>query len=88
MWFVCIQLPKSGTLWTATAHIVTAVIASGVLALPWSTAQLGWIAGPLTLVGFAAVTCYMSTLLANSYRSISGARNHTYMRAVRSYLGD
>nr|XP_010911832.1 amino acid permease 6 [Elaeis guineensis] len=81
---------RQGTLWSATAHIVTAVIGSGVLALAWSVAQLGWIAGPLALIGFSFVTYYTSTLLANSYRSpdpITGTRNRTYMEAVRSYLG-
>ncbi|XP_038989801.1 amino acid permease 6-like isoform X2 [Phoenix dactylifera] len=81
---------RQGTLWSATAHIVTAVIGSGVLALAWSVAQLGWIAGPLALFGFSGVTYYTSTLLANSYRSpdpIIGERNRTYMEAVRSYLG-
>ncbi|XP_072999310.1 amino acid permease 8-like [Typha latifolia] len=81
---------RKGTVWTATAHIVTAVIGSGVLALAWSVAQLGWVAGPLALTGFACVTYYTSTLLANSYRSpdpVTGARNRTYMDAVRSYLG-
>uniref|UniRef100_A0A0D3G6V7 Amino acid transporter transmembrane domain-containing protein n=1 Tax=Oryza barthii TaxID=65489 RepID=A0A0D3G6V7_9ORYZ len=29
---------RKGTVWTATAHIVTAVIGSGVLALAWSVA--------------------------------------------------
>jgi amino acid permease len=78
-----------GTVWTAVAHIVTAVIGSGVLALAWSVAQLGWIAGPLALSAFAIVTYYTSTLLANSYRApdpITGLRNRTYMEAVRSYL--
>ncbi|BAT16275.1 Os12g0203300, partial [Oryza sativa Japonica Group] len=41
----------AGTVWAATAHIVTAVIGSGVLALAWSVAQLGWVAGPLALAG-------------------------------------
>ncbi|CAN1354098.1 Probable amino acid permease 7 [Linum perenne] len=36
---------RSGTVWTAVAHIITAVIGSGVLSLQWSMAQLGWIAG-------------------------------------------
>lgn len=78
-----------GTVWTATAHIVTAVIGSGVLALAWSVAQLGWVAGPLALAGFACVTYYTSTLLANAYRAphpVTGDRNRTYMDAVRSYL--
>lgn len=68
---------------------MTAVIGSGVLALAWSVAQLGWVAGPLALAGFACVTYYTSTLLANAYRAphpVTGARNRTYMDAVRSYL--
>uniref|UniRef100_A0A0E0JRS0 Amino acid transporter transmembrane domain-containing protein n=1 Tax=Oryza punctata TaxID=4537 RepID=A0A0E0JRS0_ORYPU len=80
---------RTGTVWTATAHIVTAVIGSGVLALAWSVAQLGWVAGPLALAGFACVTYYTSTLLANAYRAphpVTGTRNRTYMDAVRSYL--
>jgi amino acid permease len=77
-------------MWTASAHIITAVIGSGVLSLPWSMAQLGWIAGPMALVFFAIVTYTMSLLLADCYRSpdpITGKRNYTYMDAVRSNLG-
>ncbi|KAL6840230.1 hypothetical protein ACP4OV_030040 [Aristida adscensionis] len=83
------QHERGGTVWTATAHIVTAVVGSGVLALAWSVAQLGWAAGPLALAAFACVTYYTSTLLANAYRAphpVSGDRNRTYMDAVRSYL--
>ncbi|RZC66200.1 hypothetical protein C5167_009891 [Papaver somniferum] len=36
---------RTGTLLTASAHIITAVIGSGVLSLAWAIAQLGWIAG-------------------------------------------
>ncbi|KAI4975935.1 hypothetical protein ZWY2020_049542 [Hordeum vulgare] len=81
---------RTGTVWTASAHIITAVIGSGVLSLPWSVAQLGWIAGSLTLFLFAAVTYYTSSLLADCYRSddaVAGKRNYTYMEAVESYLG-
>eukprot|EP00250_Pteridium_aquilinum_P018685 c24164_g1_i1 orf=27-1526(-) len=83
---------RTGTLWTASAHIVTAVIGSGVLSLAWSMAQLGWVAGPLALLTFALVTYYTSLLLADCYRSTSdgstpGKRNHTYMEAVQSNLG-
>ncbi|CAI9786620.1 unnamed protein product [Fraxinus pennsylvanica] len=38
------RLKRTGTIWTASAHIITAVIGSGVLSLAWATAQLGWIA--------------------------------------------
>ncbi|CAN1801491.1 Amino acid permease 3, partial [Linum perenne] len=69
---------RTGTVWTASAHIITAVIGSGVLSLAWATAQLGWI------------TYYTSTLLASCYRSghpLTGKRNYTYMDAVKSNLG-
>ncbi|KQK18866.1 hypothetical protein BRADI_1g45180v3 [Brachypodium distachyon] len=78
------------TVWTAGAHIITAVIGSGVLSLPWSTAQLGWVAGPVTLFLFAVITYYTSVLLTDCYRSdnpVTGKRNYTYMEAVESYLG-
>ncbi|XP_052159980.1 amino acid permease 8-like [Oryza glaberrima] len=82
---------RTGTEWTASAHIVTAVVGSGVLSLAWSTAQLGWVAGPATLVVFAVITYYTSVLLADCYRAggdqVSGKRNYTYMDAVESYLG-
>ncbi|MCO5611763.1 hypothetical protein L7F22_066022 [Adiantum nelumboides] len=84
---------RTGTLWTASAHIVTAVIGSGVLSLAWSMAKLGWVAGPLALLIFAVVTYFTSLLLADCYRSPpahpSGPqkRNRTYMEAVRANLG-
>ncbi|KAF5188314.1 Amino acid permease [Thalictrum thalictroides] len=81
---------RQGTLWTATAHCITAVIGSGVLALSWSVAQLGWILGPIALIAFASITYYTSILLTDCYRSpepINGIRNPTYMAAVKSYLG-
>lgn len=79
-----------GTVWTAAAHIITAVIGSGVLSLAWAMAQLGWVAGPLTLVLFAVITFYTCGLLADCYRvgdPVTGKRNYTYTEAVRSYLG-
>lgn len=79
-----------GSVWTASAHIITAVIGSGVLSLAWATAQLGWLAGPVVMLLFSIVTYFTSTLLAACYRSgdpISGKRNYTYMDAVRSNLG-
>lgn len=84
------RVKRTGTVWTASAHIITAVIGSGVLSLAWATAQLGWIAGPTVMMLFSFVTYYTSTLLAACYRSgdpVSGKRNYTYMDAVRSNLG-
>ncbi len=77
-------------MWTATSHIVAAVVGSGVLALAWTVAQLGWVVGPLVLVGFSCVTYYTSTLLANCYRypdPVTGTANREYIDAVRCYLG-
>ncbi|KAH9616003.1 hypothetical protein KSS87_017142 [Heliosperma pusillum] len=81
---------RTGTVWTASAHIITAVIGSGVLSLAWAIAQLGWIAGPAVMFIFSFVIYYTSTLLADCYRSgdpVFGKRNYTYMDAVRSNLG-
>lgn len=85
---------RTGTLWTASAHIVTAVIGSGVLSLSWSMAKLGWVAGPLSLLTFALITYFTALLLADCYRSPSTSsntsaykRNYTYVEAVRSTLG-
>ncbi|KAJ9187124.1 hypothetical protein P3X46_002618 [Hevea brasiliensis] len=81
---------RTGTLWSCTAHIITAVIGSGVLSLAWSTAQLGWIAGPVVLLCFAIVTYVSAFLLSDCYRSpdpVTGSRNYTYMDAVRVNLG-
>ncbi|KAI3990372.1 hypothetical protein MKX01_029741 [Papaver californicum] len=81
---------RTGTLLTASAHIITAVIGSGVLSLAWAIAQLGWIAGPVCLLAFSVITWFTSILLAECYRSpdpITGQRNYTYMDAVRANLG-
>ena len=83
------RIKRQGTLWTASAHIITAVIGSGVLSLAWAIAQLGWIAGPAAMLAFSFVTFYTSCLLADCYRSsdpVTGKRNYTYMDAVRANL--
>ncbi|KAF2291353.1 hypothetical protein GH714_023167 [Hevea brasiliensis] len=84
------RVRRSGTVWTASAHIITAVIGSGVLSLAWAVAQLGWIAGPAVMFLFSLVTYFTSSLLAVCYRTgdpVNGKRNYTYMDAVRSNLG-
>ncbi|CAN0879468.1 Amino acid permease 6 [Linum grandiflorum] len=74
---------RTGTWVTASAHVITAVIGSGVLTLAWAIAQLGWVAGLIVLMAFSVVTWYTSTLLADSYRSPdTGDRNPTYMDAL------
>ncbi|AAG31003.1 amino acid permease, putative [Arabidopsis thaliana] len=81
---------RTGTVWTASAHIITAVIGSGVLSLAWAVAQIGWIGGPVAMLLFSFVTFYTSTLLCSCYRSgdsVTGKRNYTYMDAIHSNLG-
>ncbi|XP_020238637.1 probable amino acid permease 7 [Cajanus cajan] len=82
---------RTGTLWSAVAHIITAIIGAGVLSLAWSTSQLGWIAAPLFLVFCAIVTYISSFLLSDCYRTldpVTGKRNCSYIEAVRIYLGN
>ncbi|KAB2612179.1 amino acid permease 3-like [Pyrus ussuriensis x Pyrus communis] len=80
---------RTGTVWTASSHIITAVIGSGVLSLAWAIAQLGWIAGPAAMAIFSFITYYTSTLLASCYRDpITGKRNYSYSDAVQSNLGE
>ncbi|XP_073026918.1 amino acid permease 6-like [Primulina eburnea] len=81
------RIKRTGTTLTCTAHIITAVIGSGVLSLAWTIAQLGWIAGPIALLAFSVITWFTSTLMADCYRSFDGKRNPTYRAAVKSYLG-
>ncbi|CAL1360952.1 unnamed protein product [Linum trigynum] len=81
---------RTGTWVTASAHIITAVVGSGVLSLAWAIAQLGWVAGPAALIVFSLITLFTSTLLADAYRHpdpVTGQRNYTYMDAVRAHLG-
>lgn len=80
---------RTGTVWTCIAHIITGVIGAGVLSLAWSTAQLGWIAGPFAMLCFALVTYISAFMLSECYRSphpVNGARNYSYMDAVRKTL--
>ncbi|KAL7262405.1 hypothetical protein ACSBR1_000725 [Camellia fascicularis] len=75
---------------TASAHIITAVIGSGVLSLAWAIAQLGWVVGLAVLMAFSFITFFTSTLLADCYRApdpVTGTRNYTYMDVVRAHLG-
>ncbi|WJX14868.1 arginine/alanine aminopeptidase [Trifolium repens] len=81
---------RTGTWVTASAHIVTAVIGSGVLSLAWAVAQLGWIVGTIVLLLFSLITLITSFMLANCYRypdPIHGVSNPTYMTMVKNVLG-
>ncbi|PHT77448.1 putative amino acid permease 7 [Capsicum annuum] len=85
-----VDVIRTGTVWTAVAHIISAVIGAGVLSLAWCMAQLGWIAGPIAMLCFAFVTFISSFLICDCYRSpdpITGTRNPSYIDAVRVNLG-
>ena len=76
---------------TASAHIITAVIGFGVLSLSWTLAQLGWIAGIITLLIFSPITLCTSVLLPDGNRSldpITRRRNYNYMEVVKNNLGN
>ncbi|XP_020963655.1 amino acid permease 6 [Arachis ipaensis] len=84
------RIKRTGTWVTASAHIITAVIGSGVLSLAWAIAQMGWVAGPAVLFAFSFITYFTSTLLADCYRSpdpVHGKRNYTYSDVVKATLG-
>ncbi|DBB11858.1 TPA: hypothetical protein ACH3X3_006005 [Trebouxia sp. C0006] len=80
---------RTGTVLTATAHVITTVIGSGILSLTWAISTMGWIAGPALLFAFAGVTWYTSLLLTDAYRHPKGSatRNRTYPQAVHTILG-
>lgn len=73
------------------AHIITGVIGAGVLSLAWSVAQLGWIAGPVVILLFAATTLISTYLLSDCYKFHDPEhgiiRSSNYMDAVKVHLG-
>ncbi|KAI4389490.1 hypothetical protein MLD38_001712 [Melastoma candidum] len=84
------RVKRTGTWLTACAHLITAVLGSGVLSLAWAVAQLGWIAGPAVIFLFSAINYCTSVLLCDCYRSpdpVTGTRNYTYGGAVKNILG-
>ncbi|KAL4325399.1 hypothetical protein GQ457_11G012130 [Hibiscus cannabinus] len=86
------SVKRTGTVWTAIAHIIAGVIGAGVLSLAWSIAQLGWIAGPITMLVFAAITFVSTCLLSDCYMypdpEFGPNRLTSYMDAVLYYLGE
>ncbi|XP_073225451.1 amino acid permease 1-like isoform X2 [Cicer arietinum] len=84
------RIKRTGSVLTATTHIITVVVGAGVLALAWAIAQLGWIAGISVMISFSCISIYTYNLIADSYRypdPVYGNRNYTYMQAVKTYLG-
>ncbi|KAI7838339.1 hypothetical protein COHA_007907 [Chlorella ohadii] len=78
---------------TAAAHIITAVIGVGVVALPRAFAMLGWIAGPACILLFGGLTQVCSVLLARCYiigtlrHGSDGKVNNTYSEVVAACFG-
>nr|GEV86263.1 amino acid transporter, transmembrane [Tanacetum cinerariifolium] len=70
---------RTGTVWTASAHIISA--GSGVLSFAWPTTQLRWIARPTVLFLFSFVTCYTSCLLATCYWWVSSQVIHSIFQS-------
>lgn len=79
-------IKRSGNTWTATGHILTAVLGSGVLALPYAMASLGWILGAICFVLFAWITLFTAQLLADLY-IVDGVRQRTFPQMVKTTMG-
>jgi amino acid permease len=77
---------RSGNIWTAVGHIVTAVIGSGVLGLPYAMAGMGWILGAICFIIFAWITLFTAQLLADLY-IIDGKRMRTFTQMVQYTMG-
>ncbi|VVB17442.1 unnamed protein product [Arabis nemorensis] len=84
-------IARTGTLWTAVAHIITGVVGAGVLSLAWAMSELGWIAGPVAIIGFAGASLISAFLLSDCYRfpdpDNGPLRLNSYTQAVELYLG-
>ncbi|KAL7602594.1 probable amino acid permease 7 [Lactuca sativa] len=83
-------LKLTGNVWTALAHLIAGVIGSGVLSMAWSMAQLGWIAGPLSIILIAFFSLVSAFLISNiqlcsNHPSIT--INRSYLQAVHTILG-
>lgn len=77
---------RHGTWVHGVFHIITAVIGSGVLYLPFFFAILGWVGGIIMTLLFGAITWYTSRLLADAM-VIDGVRYRTYQSAVEAVFG-
>lgn len=70
----------------ASFHIVTAILGSGVSALPYAFALLTWIGGPMVLIVAAAVALYTTHQLVNMH-IYEGERFSTYQRIASISFG-
>lgn len=77
---------RSGGIYSTFFLVITAVIGSGVLSLPFSVAMLGWVGGIVCLLVFAWITLYTSQLLADVH-IVNGKRTRTYIEQVTLIMG-
>ncbi|GAB4815312.1 hypothetical protein N2152v2_002358 [Parachlorella kessleri] len=77
---------RSGGSWSSFYLVITAVIGSGVLSLPYSIAMLGWPGGIICLIIFSWLTLYTSQLLADCH-IVNGKRQRTYIEVVEAIMG-
>lgn len=85
----CQSLPSrrlSRNIVTAVGHTVTAVMGAGVLNLPYATAVLGWVGGPISILVFSYITLYTSYLLADCH-VYKSQRLRTYTDVVFATFG-
>lgn len=59
---------------------------AGVLAMPLSLGNLGWVAGPIAIILFYLVSVLAARLLASVYE-VDGVQHPRYFEAVRHILG-
>ncbi|PSC75625.1 transmembrane amino acid transporter [Micractinium conductrix] len=77
---------RHGTWVQAFFHVITAVIGSGVLYLPFFFSVLGWVGGIIMTLTFGFITWYTSRLLADAM-VVDGVRYRTYQSAVEACFG-
>jgi amino acid permease len=77
---------KTGTVWTTSLHVFTAIVGAAILALPKVLSWLGWVAGPILLWIFFAISLLASRMLSSCYES-DGVEHARYHHAVRHLLG-
>lgn len=77
---------KVGSVFTTSMHIICAVVGIGVLALPYSIAYLGWIAGPLVIFFFWLSTWLSSSMLSSLYL-VDGHVYGSYHHLVNGIMG-
>lgn len=77
---------RTGGIWSTFLLVITAVIGSGVLSLPYSMAMLGWVAGGFLFLLFAWITLYTSQLLADCH-IVDGRRTRCYITQVEAVMG-